>query len=156
MNYTFISAGNITFSQNLSIELREKLSDSIIPDTGCVGAHLGPLKANRHDAIIKKKKFSRFEFELKSQVTAPLVYSEPKGKREEHSSTIPSDSRVPEDVLREHSIGVDDHRVLLLCGVEASAVEQRDQILRYIAVTALATFRLLAFFVVAGKKVVHS
>lgn len=77
----------------------------------------------------------------------------PKGKeRAEHSSTvIPSDSRVPEDVLREHSVSIDDDGVLLLRCMEPTPVEERDQILGDIAVSSLPPFRLLAFLVVPGE-----
>lgn len=61
---------------------------------------------------------------------------------------VPSDSRVPEDVLREHSVGVDDDGVILLRRVEA-AVQQRDEVFRDVAVASLTTLRLLPFLVVA-------
>lgn len=68
---------------------------------------------------------------------------------EEHSWTgIPSDSRVPEDVLREHGVCVDDDGVILLRRVEA-AVEQGDEVLGHVPVTSFAAFRLFALLVIA-------
>lgn len=76
-------------------------------------------------------------------------------KAEERSLTgIPSDSRVPEDVLRKHGVRVNDDRVVLLRGVEA-AVQQRDEVLGYVAVAALAALRLLALLVIARQQIVH-
>lgn len=74
---------------------------------------------------------------------------------EEHSLTgIPSDSRVPEDVLRKHGVRVDDDRVVLLRGVEP-AVQQRDEVLGNVAVSPLSALRLLAFLIVTRQQVVH-
>lgn len=68
---------------------------------------------------------------------------------QEHSLTgIPSDSRVPEDVLREHGVCVDDDGVILLGRMEA-AVEQRDEVLGHITVASFAAFRLFALLIIA-------
>lgn len=67
---------------------------------------------------------------------------------------IPSDSGVPEDVVGEHGVGVDDDGVVLLGRVEA-AVEQRDEVFRHVAVATLAALGLLALLVIARQQVVH-
>lgn len=67
---------------------------------------------------------------------------------------IPSDSGVPEDVIGEHGVGVDDDGVVLLSRVEA-AVEQRDEVLGHVAVAALTALGLLALLVIARQKIVH-
>lgn len=67
---------------------------------------------------------------------------------------VPSDSRVPEDVLGEHRVGVDDDGVVLLRRVEA-AVQQGDEVLGDIAVASFPALGLLPFLVVAGQQVVH-
>lgn len=67
---------------------------------------------------------------------------------------VPSDGRVPEDVLGEHGVGVDDDGVVLLRRVEAP-VQQRDEVLGHVPVAALAALRLLALLVIAGQQVVY-
>lgn len=67
---------------------------------------------------------------------------------------VPSDSRVPEDVLGEHGVCVDNDGVVLLSRVEAT-IEERDEVLGDVAVTTFAPLRLLALLVVARQQVVH-
>lgn len=74
---------------------------------------------------------------------------------EEHSLTgIPSDSRVPEDVLGKHGVCVNDDGVVLLRRVE-SAVEQRDEVLGHVPVASFAAFRFFALLVIARQQIVH-
>lgn len=83
------------------------------------------------------------------------LFSTGRKEAEEHSLTgIPSDSRVPEDVLREHGVCVNDDGVVLLRRVEAT-IEQRDEVLGHVPVASFAAFRLFTLFVIARQQVVH-